>query len=220
MVNEPKSRQAEGFDQYDYRVLAFPAAGVVEAPYMVGYESNVAIQGAWSSETTIYPLDTALTAPILAGVVNIPVANSAPFALLPAGTPLILMDQVNSQLVILAAVPNAVTVQVAPPGSFVGYTVVNNATLTSLFTYLPVDAQNTLVFATVACNIRLVNRALFARQVLLALNPADPGGLPAGLPVQIVIPATTWIILPDKWFLLYAVAVGAVAGNIIIKSSG
>ena len=77
-----------------------------------------------------------------------------------------------------------------------------------------------IFYADVACEIRLVNRTLAARQILLALNPANPGGLPAGVPAQITIPATTWITLPDKWYLIYVEAVGAVAGTLIIKTSG
>ena len=86
--------------------------------------------------------------------------------------------------------------------------------------YLPVDGQNTMFYADVACLIRLVSRNLAARQALLVANPADPGGLPAGFPLQIVIPATTWITLPDKWYIIYAIAVGDVAGTLIIKTSG
>ena len=196
-------------------------AGVVEAPYMVGYEQNILIQGAWPSESAVYPLTTALTANIAPGIVLIPIANTAPFLGLPIGTPLILMDQVNSQFALLGALvaPGDVAVALAPPGSFVVYTIANNAVLLGP-AHLPVDAQNTLFYADVSCEIRLVNRTLAGRQVLLALNPADPAGLPAGVPVQITIPALTWITLPDKWFILYAVAVGAVAGTLIIKTSG
>ncbi len=80
------------------------------------------------------------------------------------------------------------------------------------------DAQNTLFYADVACNIRLVNRALASQQVAGVLP--GPGVFPAGFPIQITIPAVTWITLPDKWFVIYAVAVGAVAGTLIIKASG
>ena len=220
-MNEQKSRQGEGYDLYDYRELAFPAAGVVEAPYMVGYEQNILIQGAWPSESLIYPLTTALNAPLAPGAVVIPIVNTAPFIGLPVGTPLILMDQVNSQFVILAlpVLAGAVNVTVAAPGAFVAYPLVNIPVLLGP-THLPVDAQNTLFYADVACNIRLVSRALAARQALFAINPANPGGLPLGVPAQITIPAVTWITLPDKWYVLYAVAVGAAAGTLIIKTSG
>lgn len=211
----------EGYDFYDYRELEFPAAGVVESPYLVGFEQNVAIQGAWHSENAIYPLTTALTANIAPGVVVIPVASTVPFLGLPVGTPLILMDQAESQLVVLAVavVAGDVQVTVVAPGSFVAYTVAANAALLGP-THLPVDAQNSMFYADVPCNIRLVNRNLAARQALLVADPANPYGLPAGLPAQITIPATTWFTLPDKWYILYAVAVGGVAGTLIIKTSG
>lgn len=137
MVNEVKSRQGEGYDFYDYAEVAFEALGGIEETYVVGTNMNAAVQGAWLSESGLYP-----------------------------PSPL----------------------------------------------YLPVDAQNTLFYATQPCMVRLYSRALYAQQVA--------GILPAGPPVQIAIPSGVWFTLPDKWYWLQVVGSTASAGTLRVKSSG
>ena len=210
-MNDQKSRQGEGYDLYDYDELAFLAAGNPELIYVVGTNQNAAIQGAWPNEAGwTGPL---ITVNALAGQPNVTVADTTGFV---AGQMVILIDPVTnlSEIAFVAVI----TPTVAPAGvltmlaNLVNPYLVANAAI--VHPYLPVDAQNTLFYADVACNIRLVSRALFSQQVLGVL-PALPA-----VPGQITIPATTWISLPDKWFILYAVAVGAVAGTLIIKASG
>lgn len=137
MVDSVKSRQTEGYDFYDYAEVAFNPAGAVEVNYIVGTNQNLAIAGAWPSQTGLYP-------------------------------------------------PNR--------------------------GYLPFDAQNTMFYATQPCLIRLINNALAAQQAI--------GVLPAGLPVQIAVPANVWFTFPDKWFSLLVVGSGAAGGTLTIKASG
>ena len=201
-MNEQKARQGEGYDLYDYDELAFLAAGNPELIYVVGTNQNAQIQGAWPNESGwVGPL---LTANAAVGGVAITVASAVGFVV---GQIVRIADAAGSETNFIALIVGNVITMAIPLAN--NYTVANAATL---YPYLPVDGQNTLFFADVACNIRLVSRALVSQQVL--------GVLPAGFPVQITIPATTWFTLPDKWFMLYAVAVGAVAGTLIIKVSG
>ncbi len=217
-MNELKSRQGEGYDFYDYDALVFPAAGApfIEAAYVVGTNQNAAIQGAWPNEGGW--TGSLLTANVAPGAFIVPVADITGFPAVPLAVPLlvILIDPVTG----LSETALAVAITATPPAptgflTIAPFPVVNNylvANAATVHPYLPVDAQNTLYFASVAVNIRLINRALVAQQLL--------GVLPAGVPGQIVIPATTWFTLPDKWFTIQAIAVGALPGVLIIKASG
>ena len=218
-MNEMKSRQGEGFDFYDYDVLGLPAAGApfIEAVYVVGTNQNAAIQGAWPNEGGW--TGSLLTANVAPGAVALPVTDIASFVV---GQMVIIIDPVTNlseTAIIGAIIPTPLPPPLANAGILVmianlvnPYLIVNAAVA---HLYLPVDAQNTMFYASVPCLIRLTNRALVAQQVL--------GILPAtvlDVPVQIEIPATIWITLPDKWFIISAIAVGPVAGTLIIKTSG
>lgn len=215
-MKETKATQGEGYDFYDYDVLAFPfAAFPVEAAYVVGTNQNATIQGAWPNEAGwTGPL---ITVDALAAQPNVIVADTTGFA---AGQMVIIIDPVTnlSEATVIAVI----TPTVAPAGMLTmvavlanPYLVVNAAVV---HPYLPVDAQSTLFYASVAVNIRLINRTLRTQQVLGVL----PLGVPPAIlvPVQITIPAVTWWWLPDKWFILQAIAVGAAPGTLIIKASG
>lgn len=204
MVDLSKSVQGQGYDFYDYDVLVFPAAGApfIEAVYVVGTNQNAALQGAWPNESGwVGPL---LTVNALAGAFAITVASAVGFVV---GQIVRIEDTAGSETNFIAAIVGNVITMAAPLAN--NYTVANAATL---YPYLPVDAQNTLFFASVAVNIRLINRALPSQQAF--------GVLPAGVPGQITVPATTWWALPDKWFIIQAIAVGALPGTLIIKASG
>lgn len=78
--------------------------------------------------------------------------------------------------------------------------------------YGPFDAQNTQVYATQPCLIRLISNALVAQQLR--------GILPFGLPVQIAVPTGVWFTLPDKWWLMQIIGSGVAGGILMIKASG
>jgi len=82
----------------------------------------------------------------------------------------------------------------------------------------PHNAQNTLFYADVPCLIRMVSRELIARWLASAVLPPPFSAWPIPL-VQVLIPATTWITLPDKWAILRVVSDG-VDGTLIVKTSG
>ena len=82
----------------------------------------------------------------------------------------------------------------------------------------PHNAQNTLFYADVPCLIRMVSRELITRWLVSAVPPPPFSAWPIPT-VQVLIPATTWITLPDKWAIIYVIGTG-VAGTLIIKTSG
>lgn len=209
-MKETKATQGEGYDFYDLRQLAFPAAGPIEAPYMVGVNQNVQIEGAWPSQTGVFP--TALTADVAPPAVNVPVADITVFAAL---APVLIIDANASQgNIIVAIIPGVV----APAGVLVmavpmlfAFTVAANAVVVGA-SHAPVDAQNTLLISTQPCFIRLVNTALIAQQAI--------GIIAAGLPVQIPIQADIWYAPPDKWIIMHVVGQGVAPGVLMIKASG
>ena len=82
----------------------------------------------------------------------------------------------------------------------------------------PHNVQNTLFYSDQECQIRLVSRELIARWVASVVAGAPLSVWPIPV-VQITIPATTWITLPDKWAIIYVVGTGAI-GTLNIKMSG
>ena len=82
----------------------------------------------------------------------------------------------------------------------------------------PHDAQNTLFYTDQECVIRLVSRGLITRWVASVVAGAPFSAWPIPV-VQVTIPATTWITLPDKWAVIYVVGTG-LAGTLVIKPSG
>jgi hypothetical protein len=55
-MNEPKARQGEGYDLYDYAVVAYNAGGGVEVPYVAGAQARAAIPGLGVGDTAVWPI--------------------------------------------------------------------------------------------------------------------------------------------------------------------
>jgi len=213
-MDKRKSTQGEGYDLYDaVDDRAFNAAGAAEVYYVVGTNQNVAIQGAWPSETGLYQnslLTVNIAPPPAPPVMNVTVANGLLFA---AGQSVRIVDSAGHMDNVIALVVGNVLTMALP--ITIGFTLANGA---AVYSAKPDNAQNTILIATQPCFIRWRSKELIGRQTLQLMGLG--GGLPAGLPVQIPIQANTFYSFPDKWVIINMVGQGAAAGTITIKASG